>query len=195
MTCRRRFLQCTALLGAAPGALLGARAATLPELRLSGPPASVSNPLIHLAAQGRVPGLAERVRYLPWRDPDQLRALALRGEADFVAMPTNVAANLYNRGVPLKLVNVSVWGILFLVSRDAERRTLADFRGEEIAMPFREDMPDLVFQEAAQALGLDPKKDFRLRYVASPLDAMQLLITRRVRHALLAEPAVSMALR
>ena len=44
MTCRRRFLQCTALLGAAPGALLGARAATLPELRLSGPPASVSNP-------------------------------------------------------------------------------------------------------------------------------------------------------
>ena len=50
MTCRRRFLQCTALLGAAPGALLGARAATLPELRLSGPPASVSNPLIHLAA-------------------------------------------------------------------------------------------------------------------------------------------------
>ncbi len=195
MTCRRRFLQCTALLGAAPGALLGARAATLPELRLSGPPASVSNPLIHLAAQGRVPGLAERVRYLPWRDPDQLRALALRGEADFVAMPTNVAANLYNRGVPLKLVNVSVWGILFLVSRDAERRTLADFRGEEIAMPFREDMPDLVFQETAQALGLDPKKDFRLRYVASPLDAMQLLITRRVRHALLAEPAVSMALR
>ena len=195
MTCRRRFLQCTALLGAAPGALLGARAAALPELRLSGPPASVSNPLIHLAAQGRVPGLAERVRYQPWRDPDQLRALALRGEADFIAMPTNVAANLYNRGLPLKLVNVSVWGILFVVSRDAERKTLADYRGEEIAMPFREDMPDLVFQETAQAMGLDPKKDFRLRYVASPLDAMQLLITRRVRHALLAEPAVSMALR
>lgn len=43
--------------------------------------------------------------------------------------------------------------------------------------------------------GLDPKKDFTLRYVASPLDAMQLLVTRRVDHALLAEPAVSMALR
>ena len=92
-------------------------------------------------------------------------------------------------------MNVSVWGILFLVSRDADRKTLADFKGEEIAVPFREDMPDLVFQETAQALGLNPKTDFKIRYVATPLDAMQLLITRRVRHALLMEPAVSMAMR
>ena len=34
-----------------------------------------------------------------------------------------------------------------------------------------------------------------LRYVASPVDAMQLLVMRRVDHALLAEPAASMALR
>lgn len=171
------------------------RAAAVAELRLSGPTAPVSDPLIHLAGRGSWPGLADKIDFRAWRDPDQLRALALRGEADFVAMPTNVAANLYNRGVPLKLVNVSVWGVLFLVSRDPNRKTLADFRGEEIAMPFREDMPDLVFQETALALGLDPHKDFELRYVASPLDAMQLLLTRRVHHALLAEPAVSMALR
>lgn len=193
-TTRRRLLQHLAALAATPALI--AHAADAPAgLRLSGPSASVSNPLIHLAALKRWPGLAEPISFTPWRDPDQLRALALRGDADFVAMPTNVAANLYNRGVPLKLVNVSVWGILYVVSRDADRKTLADYKGEEIAMPFREDMPDLVFQETAQALGLNPKKDFKLRYVASPLDAMQLLITRRVRHALLAEPAVSMALR
>ncbi|WP_028603885.1 ABC transporter substrate-binding protein [Ottowia thiooxydans] len=195
MTTRRTLLQRAAALVVAPGMGLRAGAAPLPELRLSGPSASVSNPLIHLAAQAKAPGLAEHIVFKPWRDPDQLRALAMRAEADFVAMPTNVAANMYNRGVPLKLVNVSVWGILYLVSRDAGRKTLADYRGEEIAMPFREDMPDLVFQETAQGLGLNPREDFKLRYVASPLDAMQLLITRRVRHALLAEPAVSMALR
>ncbi len=190
-TSRRRILQSAAALLAAPHVAGHAAQA----LRLSGPSASVSNPLIHLAALGKSPGLAEQISFTPWRDPDQLRALALRAEADFVAVPTNVAANLYNRGVLLKLVNVSVWGILYIVSRDADRKTLADYRGEEIAMPFREDMPDLVFQETAQALGMNPKTDFKLRYVASPLDAMQLLITRRVRHALLAEPAVSMALR
>ncbi|MFV0680222.1 ABC transporter substrate-binding protein [Ottowia sp.] len=192
---RRRLVQCAAAALAAPSAaVLRAQAADPVALRLSGPPASVSNPLIHLAAQGRWPALSDRISFKPWRDPDQLRALALRTEADFVAMPTNVAANLYNRGVPLRLVNVSVWGILYIVSRDVGRKTLADFRGEEIALPFRQDMPDLVFQETAQGLGLNPQTDFKLRYVASPLDAMQLLLTRRVRHALLAEPAVSMAL-
>jgi len=56
-------------------------------------------------------------------------------------------------------------------------------------------MPDIVFGLLAEGQGLDPKKDFKLRYVANPLDAMQLLVMRRVDHALLAEPAVSMALR
>ncbi|MBL6969828.1 MAG: ABC transporter substrate-binding protein, partial [Campylobacterales bacterium] len=46
-----------------------------------------------------------------------------------------------------------------------------------------------------KAQGLDPKKDFKLKYLGSPIDAMQMLIMRRVDHALLAEPATSMALR
>lgn len=62
-------------------------------------------------------------------------------------------------------------------------------------MPFRADMPDIVFGLLAQAQGVDPRRGYKLRYVASPLDAMQLLVMRRVDHALLAEPAVSMALR
>ena len=39
------------------------------------------------------------------------------------------------------------------------------------------------------------KNDFKLQYVATPVDAMQMLILRRADHALLAEPAISIALR
>ena len=56
-------------------------------------------------------------------------------------------------------------------------------------------MPDVVFKQLAKKEGLDPQKDFELVYVATPVDAMQMLIMRRVDHALLAEPAISMALR
>ena len=62
-------------------------------------------------------------------------------------------------------------------------------------MPFRGDMPDIIFRLLAEHEGLAVGKDITLRYVASPIDAMQLLITRRADHALLAEPAVSMGLR
>ncbi len=188
-------------LGAAlalPAAAQPAPAASAPRrarLVLAGPYATVSFPLIHMAESGALAGFAEQVVFTGWRTPDQLRALAVDGGAAFVAAPTNVAANLYNRGVALQLLNVSVWGMLSLVSRSAAMKTLADFKGQEIAVPFRADMPDIVLQLLAQAQGLDAQRDFRLRYVPTPMDAVQLLIHRRVDHALLAEPMTSMALR
>lgn len=172
-----------------------AQADKLPRLVLGGPGATVSAPLIHMVETGALADIASEVIFVSWRDPDQLRAMALEGQADVLAMPTNVAANLHNRGAPVTLLNVSTWGVLWMLSRSPDKKTLADFRGEEIAMPFRGDMPDILFQLLASHQGLDVRKDFRLRYVATPIDAMQLLIARRVDHALLAEPAVSMALR
>ena len=170
----------------------------LKTLTLSGPFAGVSNPLIHMVHSGALNDVADKVEFKAWNGPDQLKLMALgKGsfKADFIAMPSNVAANLYNRGVEMKLMNISIWGILWMVSRDDNLKTLADFKGKEIAMPFRADMPDILFEQIVKAEGLDPKKDFKLRYTANPLDAMQLLILRQVDHALLAEPAISMALR
>ena len=82
-----------------------------------------------------------------------------------------------------------------MISRDPNLKSLKDFKGKEIAVPFRADMPDIVLTELIKKHGLDPQKDFNFRYVSSPIDAMQMLILRRVDHALLAEPAISIALR
>ncbi len=167
----------------------------LEKLTLAGPFAAVSDPLIRMVNSGALNDVVDKVEFKVWKNPDQMRALVLSGDVDFIATPTNVAANLYNRGADIRLLNVSIWGVLWMVSRDNSLKTLADFKDKEIAMPFRGDMPDIIFSKLAKESGLDPKKDFKLRYVSNPLDAMQLLILRRVDHALLAEPAVSMALR
>jgi len=167
----------------------------LDKIVLSGPVASVSHPLIHMVATGALDDIAKEVEFKLWKNPDELRALTLKGGADFVAVPSNVGANLYNKGVDIKLLNISVWGILAILTRDENLKTLADFKGKEIGMPFRADMPDIVFEEIVKKQGLDPKKDFKLKYLGSPVDAMQMLIMRRIDHALLAEPATSMALR
>lgn len=193
---------CAPLLAGATAPAGAGNTSRLPRLVLAGPYASVSNPLIRIVEEGLLSDVAEVVEFRAWKDPDQLRALALKGEADFIAMPTNVAANLFNRGVRLGLLNVSVWGLLFIVSRDGQRRTLEDFRGEELVMPFRGDMPELVLRLLADRLKIPVAmdshggaQDIRLRYAPTPLDAMQLLLTRRADHALLAEPAVSVGLR
>ena len=189
---RQALAWLAAPLAAAPA--LG-MAAPLPQLTLAGPPAIVSAPLIHMAETNALQGVAQRTVFTAWRDPDQLRMMAMGGKADVLAMPSNVAANLYNRGAGVALLNISTWGSQWIVTRDAARKTLAAFKGEEIAVPFRGDMPDIVLQLLAARQGLDPLRDFRIRYVPTPMEAMQLLITRRVSHALLTEPGVSLALR
>lgn len=196
---RRRWLAGATALSAF-GALAWAPAVAAPgarraKLTLSGPFALVSYPLMRIADSGALADLADKVEFVAWKSPDQLRAMAIGQTTDFMAAPSNVAANLYNRGVALKLLDISTWGLLWMVSREKGLRTLADFRGKEVVMPFRGDMPDILFQLLAQKQGIKVGEDIKLRYVASPIDAMQLLITRRADHALLAEPAVSMGLR
>ncbi len=178
-------------------ALLGANvsgAEPLDKLTISGPMAVVTYPLLAMVENGKFAQIAKEVEVKIWQNPDQLRALIVGNTADLIAVPTNVAAMFYNKGIDVKLLNVSVWGILHMVSREKHLKTLADFKGKEIAMPFKGDMPDIVFSELARQQGLDPKKDFMIRYVSNPMDAVQLLVLRRVDHALLAEPAVSMVL-
>ncbi len=167
----------------------------LEKLTLSGPFASVAHPLAYMVENNVLSDVAKKVEFKMWKNPDELRALCLKGGADFIAVPTNVGANLYNKGAKIKLLDVSVWGILGLVSRDKNLKSLKDFKGKELVVPFRADMPDIVLRALLKKQGLDTKKDIKLNYVSTPIDAMQMLIMRRADHALLAEPAISMALR
>ncbi|RXK00650.1 ABC transporter substrate-binding protein [Arcobacter sp. CECT 8989] len=165
------------------------------KIVVAGPFATVSHPIMHMIQNDVLKDMNKKIEFRLWKNPDELRALVLNSNVDFIALPTNVASNLHNKGVDLKLLNVSIWGILAMISRDPNLKTLEDFKGKKIALPFRADMPDIIFQELAKKYGLNPKKDFKIQYVTNPIDAMQMLILRRVDHALLAEPAISIALR
>ncbi|WP_417328035.1 ABC transporter substrate-binding protein [Halarcobacter sp.] len=165
------------------------------KIVVAGPFATVSHPIMYMMQNDALKDINKKIEFRLWKNPDELRALVLNSNVDFIALPTNVASNLHNKGVDLKLLNVSIWGILAMISRDPNLKTLEDFKGKKIALPFRADMPDIIFQELAKKYGLNPKKDFKIQYVTNPIDAMQMLILRRVDHALLAEPAISIALR
>ena len=164
-------------------------------ITVAGPIATISHPLIYMQESNALKDMGLKIEFKLWNNPDELRALILKKEVDFIALPTNVAANLYNKDVDLQLINVATWGILGLLSREKDLKIVEDFKNKEIIVPFRADMPDIVLQSLIKKAGLDPKKDFKIKYVATPIDAMQMLILRRADNVLLAEPATSIALR
>ncbi len=166
----------------------------LPELVLAGPGTLVSYPMFRMIETKALAPYADKVRFRHWQTPDQMRAMVVSGQAHASAVPTNVAAMFYNRGQEVRLLNVSVWGLLWLISSDADKNSLKDFAGSDLMVPFKNDMPDLMFRTLSEAQQLPADSSFKLHYAASGMNAMQMLLAGKVEHAVLPEPAVSMLL-
>lgn len=168
-------------------------AAKVDTLVLAGPRSCVTHPLIYMKEAGLLDAVAKDVKLIIWNNPDQLRSLIAGEQVDFSAVPSHVAANFYNKGVNLKLMNISTWGLLWLISADPEVKQLSDLKGQTLALTFKRDMPDLVFTSLAQARGLDPETDVQLKYLPNFKAVGQDLLSGRTKHALLPEPLASIA--
>lgn len=169
------------------------RAAGAGELIIHGPPGTSSVPLAHLVDSGRLAAQAPGARFRVYASPDELRAGFASGQWSVAQAPSYVAANMYNRGLKVRLVNVMTSGQLYVMSRDPAIRRFDDLKGRTVGQFFRNDMPDLVFQYIARKRGLDPARDMTVHYGATPMEAAQLLLAGKVEAAVLSEPAATSA--
>lgn len=164
------------------------------KLIIAGPAASISHPFFHLIKTNALKDVAKDVEFKLWRTPSQLKAMMLDKSVDFIAVPTNVAANFYNKGQDIKLLNVSIWGLMSIISRDKSIKSIKDLKGKNIVVPFRNDVPDIAIRELLKKEGLDFKKDLNIQYTSNIIDALSLLVKKRSDTALMLEPISSMAL-
>lgn len=179
------------LLGAASGR---AFAAPLAELALWGPPAGPSITLAHAAASGALSHLADDVGFKVWRNPDEMRAGITSGTMQALVLPVQAAANLYNRGLGVRLLNVMTNGLLHVISTDKSIAGIPDLKGKRLSVPFRNDTPDLVLARLLVHYGLAAGSDIEVETTGSPVEAIQLLIAGRVDAVLAPEPALSAAI-
>ncbi len=196
---RREFLHWALGAGAAAlasGLAGGCRAGAqpLPSVIIQGAPSPPSLALLRVAQQGVPAELAREARFQVWSTVDEVRALITSGQAHFSGLPVNVAATLYNRGVEVQLLNVYIWGILYLVSREPQFSSPADLRGESVLIPFRGDLPDILTQYLLRHEGLDLAGDLQPNYLSAAPEAAQLLAAGRARHAVLSEPSATLAI-
>lgn len=164
------------------------------EITVWGPPAGPSITLVHAIASGRMDALADRVDFRAWRNPDELRAGLTSKTMELFVLPTQVAANLHNRGIGVRLVNVMTSGLLYVVAADPSIASPANLAGRTVAVPFRNDTPDMLFQRVLAAHNLQPGTDVAVQYTGTPVEAVQLMVSGRLDAALVPEPAASAAI-
>src|SRR5262249_7144559 len=105
-------------------------------LTLWGPPAATSIVLAQAVASGARKEIDASAVFRTWRTPDEMRAGLSSGTMQAVVVPTTAAANLYNRGLSVFLVNIMTRGLLYIVASDRLGR-VEDLAGKRIAVPFR----------------------------------------------------------
>lgn len=164
------------------------------KLTLAGPGAVVSYPLLHMVETHALSDFASQVDFRLWQSPDQLRVLLAKKEIDFSAAPSNLPALMFNRGDPVRLLNISVWGILWLVSSDPDVHGFQDLAGEELLVPFQRDLPAVLLDTLLQSQSAQGMAPVRLRRTRDAQDAIALMLTGQGRHALLVEPTASLLL-
>lgn len=189
---RRSVLAGGAGLAAALAAPPVLRAAPRARLALYGPPAGPSITLAHAVATGALAELAEEVSLTVWRNPDELRAGLTSGAIDLSVVPVQAAANLYNRGMGVRLVNTMTDGLYAIVGPEGAAADLAGLAGKTLALPFVNDTPEFILRALLAHHGLS--ETVEIAPAGSPTEAAQMLLAGQIDAALLSEPAATVAL-
>ena len=166
----------------------------LPVVRFTGLPVIETAALIDLLETRAFSQIADEAEFIPWNNPDQLRALLVSGQVDVAVIPSNVAVTLFNKDIPIRLLMVSeAKNLMSIVSAEGKVKALSELKGKQVAIPFRNDMPDFILTRLLSDAGLSPETDVERVFTADPIQAVQLLLTGRVNHAFLAEPMITLA--
>lgn len=154
---------------------------------------SIAAPIYKVIDDDSLDNLVNELTYLPWKNPDELRSRIISGQAQVSAVPTNVGANLYNKGMDIQIINTLVWGILYMIGPDGEQVTFDSLKGKTIYIPFKGDMPDLVFQYLLQKNKIDSSTDIQIEYISTPQEVVQLLAAGKAEYAILPEHTATLA--
>lgn len=189
---RRDFLQYSYKMG-----LVALGSLYLPQMLLAqsnltlwGAPALISLPLVVALQNGKA---KEAINYdfKIWKTPDQLRAGFISGDFLLSASPSNVGVVMANQGLDVKMLNILTNGLNYLFTRDSNLKTLKDLEGKKVIIPFKNDLPDIIFQALCRQLGVNINK-IHIHYVQTPPEAAQLFIAKAEFDAILSqEPLAS----
>lgn len=171
------------------------KADKIDKIVISSPFSPLVMPMAYIVENNMLDEVANDVELVIWNNPDQLRIMMTQDDVHFVSVPSNVASIFYNKGTDLKLLEISVWGVFYVISSNTSVQSLHDLTAQEVYVPFKGDQPDLVFRYICQQQGIDPFKDLEIQYVSSPLDLTLNLLAGTAEYAVTLEPGASQAIR
>lgn len=127
-----------------------------------------------------------------YQTPDQITPKIINGEADVAAIPSNLAAVLYNKTKgAIKTVAVNTTGVMYILENGDTVNSLSDLSGKTIYATGQGATPEYVLKKLLDANGI---KDADIEFMGAHADLANAMAAGTVKLALLPEPFVSTVL-
>ncbi|MGM0507642.1 MAG: DUF3834 domain-containing protein [Fusobacteriota bacterium] len=112
----------------------------------------------------------------------------IKDEEFLYILPTNVASKLYNKGKKLKLLGITSFGIVHLLSNDESVESIFDINEKSIYIGAQGSSPDVISRYILDKNNIKPNIKYR-----TSQEIAKLLITGKIENAILPEPLASLA--
>jgi NitT/TauT family transport system substrate-binding protein len=162
------------------------------EVNVQAPTVPAALPFLWMQEEAELPAALDLNINLS-SDHQRGMSLLAQTDIDFLITGTNVGANAYNRGVDLKMMNVNIWGIDYLLTNGFKAESWQDLKGKDLAIPLQGGPLDFLVRYLAEKNGLNPEEDLNLVYRALP-GAAQLFMAGELDAIILPEPLATISL-
>lgn len=156
------------------------------KLTLGTAPGPPTYPLAYMAEQN------SNFTLKPWQTGDQLLSMLSSKEVQISSCPITNALIAYNKGLGVQVLDVAVWGMLYVMTTESDVKSLEDLKGKEIAVSGQGGLHDLILLHLLKMNNIDPKQDLTITYLDMP-QASAMLASGKIKYAVLNEPNSSVA--
>ncbi|MBE6052364.1 MAG: ABC transporter substrate-binding protein [Clostridium sartagoforme] len=118
---------------------------------------------------------------------DTLATAVMKGEPDIAIVPSNLAAQAYNKGLGYKLVGTTGFGALYLISTE-ENIEFKELSGKEVYNIGAGLTPDIVFKALLKESGIE---NVSLSYVGGPTELAPAILGGKAKYAVVPEPTLT----
>lgn len=138
------------------------------------------------------PDIDEKITidYQMQKTPDLLVAEVLKEGADMAIVPSNLAAQAFNKDLSYQVIGTSTWGSMYLTSTQ-DIKTFEDLKGKEIYTFGKGLTPDLVLRYILSKNSIDADEDLNITYLNSASEMGPAFLGGKTNLAVLPEPLLS----
>lgn len=127
--------------------------------------------------------------------PDEIVPQIVQGNVDIAAVPSNLAAVLYQKTQKnVSVLAVNTLGVLYLVENGESIQSVEDLKGKTIYASGKGATPEYALEYVLSANGIDPEKNVTIEYKSEHAEVVAALANDQTAAGLLPQPFVTTAL-